>query len=191
MKRKSIHVDPLIYEAARKRLAEAGWNNIDYACEYFLAECVVRKKLPAFMNLNTKRSCAVCKFYEPIHAEQWKRKLAEFQKKAKEGTTFTALLHPTREGGYWCEIPAFCGCCSQGSTLAEAKYMIKDAALGWLDVEDVNLRFRVVREKEEQSDLMMFNTPDAARAFLKDNEKSTPTACAQPVPTPLPQHSKP
>jgi len=43
MKRKSIHVDDLIYTAAAERLADAGWNNIDYAVEYFLAECVVRK----------------------------------------------------------------------------------------------------------------------------------------------------
>lgn len=166
MKTKSIKIDSRLYDAAAARLNDAGWNSIDYAVEYFLAECAVRKKLPAFLNRDTRRSCAVCKFYDPIHAEQWKRKKSELQKKAADGKVFTALLHPTREGGYWCEIPAFVGCCSQGSTLAEAKYMIKDAALGWLEVKNVKLRYRVEREGERDADLMMFNTPDEARRFL-------------------------
>ena len=166
MKTKSIKIDSRLYDAAAARLNEAGWNSIDYAVEYFLAECAVRKRLPAFLNHNTRRSCPVCKFYDPIHAEQWKRKKAELQKNAVNGKVFTALLHPVREGGYWCEIPAFVGCCSQGSTLAEAKYMIKDAALGWLEVKDVKLRYRVEREGERDADLMIFNTPEAARRFL-------------------------
>ena len=45
--------------------------------------------------------------------------------------------------------------------------MIKDAALGWLEVKDVKLRYRVEREGERDADLMMFNTPDEARRFLE------------------------
>lgn len=167
MKTKSLKIDPRLYDAAAARLDEAGWNNIDFAVECFLAECVVRKRLPAFLNHNTRRSCPVCKFYGPIHLERWRRRKAEFQEKAAAGKAFTALIHPVREGGYWCEIPAFAGCCSQGSTLAEAKYMIKDAALGWLEVKDVKLRYRVEREGGRDADLMMFNTPEAARRFLE------------------------
>ena len=166
MKKRSIRIDARLYEAAAARLDEAGWNSIDYAVEYFLAECAVRKRLPAFLNRNQRRSCAVCKFFDPIHAERWKERKAEFQKKAADGKAFTALLHPTREGGYWCEIPAFAGCCSQGSTLAEAKYMIRDAALAWLEVQDVRLRYRVERENGHDAALMVYNTPEAARRFL-------------------------
>ena len=167
MKTKTIKIDARLYEAAAARLGDAGWNNIDFAVEYFLAECAVRKRLPAFLNRNARRSCPVCKFYDPINAERWKKRKAGLQAKAAAGKAFTALLHPTREGGYWCEIPAFEGCCSQGSTLAEAKYMIKDAALGWLDVKDVKLRYRVEREDGRDADLMTFNTPEAARRFIE------------------------
>lgn len=167
MKTKTIKIDARLYEAAAARLGDAGWNNIDFAVEYFLAECAVRKRLPAFLNRNARRSCPVCKFYDPINAERWNKRKAGLQAKAAAGKAFTALLHPTREGGYWCEIPAFEGCCSQGSTLAEAKYMIKDAALGWLDVKDVKLRYRVEREDGRDADLMTFNTPEAARRFIE------------------------
>ena len=166
MKPKTVKIDARLYNAATKRLDEAGWNNIDFAVEYFLAECVVRKRLPAFLNLDKRRSCAVCKFFDPIHAEQWKKRKADLQEKASAGKVFTALLHPTRDGGYWCEIPAFEGCVSQGSTVAEAKYMIKDAALCWLEVKDVKLRYRIAREAEREADLMTFNTPEAARRHL-------------------------
>jgi len=166
MKTKSIRIDARLYDAAAARLNEAGWNSVEYAVEYFLAECAVRKRLPAFLNPNARRSCAVCKFYNPIHAEQWKRRKAELQAKAAAGKALTALLHPAREGGYWCEIPALEGCVSQGTTLAEAKYMIKDAALGWLDVKDVKLRYRVEREGERDADLLMYNTPEAARLAM-------------------------
>jgi len=167
MKQKTIHVDARIYEAAKARLAETYWSNLDFAVEYFLAECVVRKNLPAFMNHKTHNSCAVCKFYEPIHAENFKKKMADFRKKAKSGKYFTALLHPTREGGYWCEIPAFNGCSSCGTTLEEAKSMIKDAALVWLDLKDVNLRYRIERENKDDAELLMFNTPEAASAYIQ------------------------
>ena len=44
--------------------------------------------------------------------------------------------------------------------------MIKDAALCWLDVKDVKLRYRVEREDGRDADLMVFNTPEAARRFI-------------------------
>lgn len=52
-----------------------------------------------------------------------------------------------------------------GSTLNEAKYMIKDAALGWLEVKDVNIRYRVERESEHNADLLMFNSEKALKAY--------------------------
>ncbi len=177
-KMRSVRIDARLYDAAAERLDAAGWNSIDYAIEYFLAECAVRKRLPAFLNMNSRRSCAVCKFYDPIYAEQWKARRAAFQERAREGKSFTALLHPTREGGFWCEIPAFAGCCSQGSTLAEAKYMIKDAALAWLGVKDVKLRYRVERENERDAELMVYNTPEAARRFLAKDKSSSRATCA-------------
>ncbi len=49
--------------------------------------------------------------------------------------------------------------------------MIKDAALGWLDMDEVRLRYRVEREGERDSDLLMFNTPEAAREYLEKTER--------------------
>ena len=165
MRQTSIRVDARLCDAASKRLSAIGFDSINFAVEYFLAECVVRKKPPAFL-FNKSRSCPVCKFYDPIHAAEFRKKKSELKLRAKSGRTFTALLHPTREGGYWCEIPALMGCCSQGSTLEEAKYMITDAAKGWLDVKAVRLRFRVERENERDSELLIFNSPEAARKHL-------------------------
>jgi len=68
MKRKSIRIDARIHAAAKERLAAAGWDDIDFAVEYFLAECVVRKRLPAFLNWEKQRTCAVCKFHEASRA---------------------------------------------------------------------------------------------------------------------------
>ena len=170
MKQKSIRVDARLYDAAGKRLSAIGFDSINFAVEYFLAECVVRKELPSFLR-NKNRGCPICKFYDPIHAAEFKRMRADLKSKVKDGKSFTALLHPTREGGYWCEIPAFVGCCSQGSTLEEAKYMITDAAKGWLDVKDIRLRFKVERENERDSELLIFNSPEAARRHLARKRK--------------------
>lgn len=43
--------------------------------------------------------------------------------------------------------------------------MIKDAALGWLEVKDVNIRYRVERESEHNADLLMFNSEKALKAY--------------------------
>lgn len=170
MKQRTIRLDARLCDAAMTRLSDVGFNNLNFAVEYFLAECVVREKVPSFLR-DKRRSCPVCKFYDPIHAKEFAELQKRLRSKAKGGKVFTALLHPTREGGYWCEIPAFAGCCSQGSTLEEAKHMIKDAALGWLDMDEVRLRYRVEREGERDSDLLMFNTPEAAREYLEKTER--------------------
>ena len=149
MKTKSVKIDTRLYEAAEKRLKEVGWE-ADYAIRYFLAEVAVRKRLPAFLNHNSvARSCSMCKFYDPINLAAWEKKRRELGKKARDGATFTAVLHEAEKGGYWCEVPAFSGCISQGSSLEEAKHMIADAARCWLDVSEVKLRYRVVSRQCE------------------------------------------
>ena len=45
-----------------------------------------------------------------------------------------AILHPSVDGGYWCTVPGFEGCVSEGDTVEEATAMIQDAANGWLKV---------------------------------------------------------
>ncbi len=40
---------------------------------------------------------------------------------------FTVLIHPTEEGGYWAEVPAFPGCFTQGETIEETLQNAKDA----------------------------------------------------------------
>ncbi len=44
------------------------------------------------------------------------------------------VIHPAEEGGFWAEIPAFAGCVSEGDTLEETLFNIKEAAEGWLKV---------------------------------------------------------
>ena len=46
---------------------------------------------------------------------------------------YTVIIHPADEGGYWTEVPALPGCCSQGETLDEAIEMTKDAIKGWVE----------------------------------------------------------
>ena len=166
MKTKSVRIDTRLYEAAEARLKDADWE-VDYAIQYFLAEVVVRKRLPAFLNHNTvARSCSMCKFYDPINIAAWEKKRKAQAKKARGGATFTAVLHECENGGYWCEVPAFCGCVSQGSSLEEAKIMIADAARCWLDVPEVKLRYRVTSRQSEIEFAKKFMTPDEARRFL-------------------------
>jgi predicted RNase H-like HicB family nuclease len=43
------------------------------------------------------------------------------------------ILHPAEEGGYWSEVPALPGCCSQGETLDEAVANTRLAIDGWID----------------------------------------------------------
>jgi len=48
--------------------------------------------------------------------------------------TYTVIIHPAEEGGYWTEVPALGGIGSQGETLEEAIAMTKDAIEGVLEV---------------------------------------------------------
>ncbi|MDP2936132.1 MAG: type II toxin-antitoxin system HicB family antitoxin [Dehalococcoidia bacterium] len=45
---------------------------------------------------------------------------------------YTIIIHPAEEGGFWTEVPALPGCCSQGETVEEAIQMAKDAIEGFL-----------------------------------------------------------
>jgi len=50
---------------------------------------------------------------------------------------FNVILHPDLEdGGYWVDCPELPGCSSQGDSVEEALYMIKDAIKGHLEVEE-------------------------------------------------------
>ena len=45
------------------------------------------------------------------------------------------LIHKAEEGGYWGEVPALDGCCSQGETIEELIQNIYEAVEGWLTVQ--------------------------------------------------------
>jgi predicted RNase H-like HicB family nuclease len=40
---------------------------------------------------------------------------------------YTVVLHSAEEGGYWAEVPALPGCFSQGETVEETLFNIKEA----------------------------------------------------------------
>lgn len=42
-------------------------------------------------------------------------------------TTYTVLINPAEEGGYWTEVPALPGCFSQGETIEEALANTREA----------------------------------------------------------------
>ena len=41
--------------------------------------------------------------------------------------TFTVLVHPAEEGGFWAEVPELPGCMSQGETLDELQTNVVEA----------------------------------------------------------------
>lgn len=50
---------------------------------------------------------------------------------------FEVILHPDlKSGGFWVECPELPGCSSQGDSVEEALYMIKDAIKGHLEVQE-------------------------------------------------------
>ena len=49
--------------------------------------------------------------------------------------------------------------------------MITDAAKGWLDVKTVRLCFRIERENERDSKLLIFNSPEVASKHLALKKK--------------------
>lgn len=46
---------------------------------------------------------------------------------------FTVTIYE-EDGGFWGEVPALPGCCSQGDTLEEMVYNIKEAIIAMLSV---------------------------------------------------------
>jgi predicted RNase H-like HicB family nuclease len=50
------------------------------------------------------------------------------------------VVHPAEEGGFWAEIPALAGCVSEGETLEETLFNIKEAAEGWLEVASMRIK---------------------------------------------------
>lgn len=47
-----------------------------------------------------------------------------------------AIIHEAEEGGYWAEVPALPGCVTQGETIEEVTSNLREAAEGWLSVEN-------------------------------------------------------
>jgi predicted RNase H-like HicB family nuclease len=48
-------------------------------------------------------------------------------KTIKVSASFSAVVHPAEEGGYWAEVPALPGCFTQAETLAELRKNVAEA----------------------------------------------------------------
>ncbi len=48
-----------------------------------------------------------------------------------------AIVHDAEEGGFWAEVPAIPGCATQGDTLDELLFNLKEAIEGCLSVDVV------------------------------------------------------
>lgn len=46
-----------------------------------------------------------------------------------------AIVHDAEEGGFWAEVPAIPGCATQGDTLDELLFNLKEAIEGCLSVD--------------------------------------------------------
>ncbi len=55
------------------------------------------------------------------------------------------LVHPAEEGGYWAEVPALPGCVSEGDTFEEMLANIREAAEGWLEVDEFDTEIELLR----------------------------------------------
>lgn len=56
---------------------------------------------------------------------------------------FTVIIHE-EDGGFWAEVPDLPGCCSQGDTLEEMIYNIKEAIIAVLSAS-----IQMDRKKEQ------------------------------------------
>ncbi len=45
------------------------------------------------------------------------------------------IVHKAEEGGYWAEVPAIPGCCTQGETFEELLHNLYEAIEGCLSVD--------------------------------------------------------
>jgi predicted RNase H-like HicB family nuclease len=53
---------------------------------------------------------------------------------AKRSTyTYTVVIHPAKEGGFWAEVPALQGCNTQGETYEETLANAREAILCWIE----------------------------------------------------------
>ena len=54
--------------------------------------------------------------------------------------TLKAIVHKAEEGGYWAEVPSLPGCLTQGETLDELKFNLREAIDLWLSVGDETVK---------------------------------------------------
>jgi predicted RNase H-like HicB family nuclease len=48
--------------------------------------------------------------------------------------TIRAIVHKAEEGGFWAEVPAIPGCATQGETMDELRFNLREAIEGCLSV---------------------------------------------------------
>jgi predicted RNase H-like HicB family nuclease len=48
--------------------------------------------------------------------------------------TIQAIVHRAEEGGYWAEVPTIPGCATQGETMEELRFNLREAIEGCLSV---------------------------------------------------------
>lgn len=55
------------------------------------------------------------------------------------GMTLKVVVHESKEGGFWAEVPALPGCATQAETIPELMERVKEAVEGWLKVDQVDM----------------------------------------------------
>ena len=53
--------------------------------------------------------------------------------------TLKVVVHKSEGGGYWAEVPALPGCATQGETISQVMERVREAAEGWLSVDEGDL----------------------------------------------------
>jgi len=48
--------------------------------------------------------------------------------------TVRAIVHKAEEGGFWAEVPSIPGCATQGETMEELRFNLREAIEGCLSV---------------------------------------------------------
>ncbi len=86
------------------------------------------------------------------------------------------------EGGFWAEIPAFVGCVSEGDTLEETMYNIREAAEGWLKVAH---SIKIIRDKSNSENHLSLPplSSGAGQAYSQRHEHTAEwknTICTRP-----------
>lgn len=65
------------------------------------------------------------------------------------------IIHKAEEGGYWGEVPALEGCCSQGDTIEELIQNIYEAVEGWLTVQQEKMSKGKIKKDMEILELVV------------------------------------